>query len=343
MEKIRLGILGVGNQGSMYAKKILGGECPEFELVSIADKNPARLEWIKENFTDKLNFYASLDEMLDSNTIDACLVEVPHYDHPSSAIACMRRGVHVCVDKPAGVYTKQIREMNEEAKKHDVVFAMMFNIIGYRTVEVANAGNYEVYNTFLMEKVVGYTPEGEAIKEFVEYGKIADSWGIVNNLIIAFGGEPISWINQESTIVSNYVVLVIYIVWNALPMKILILLGGLQSVNQQYYDAAKIDGTSPIRTFWCITVPLLSPMIAYTVITSFIGGFKEYSSIVGIFNEKMGPPGGDGRLNTIVGYIYDAIAGDKYGVASAAALILFGIILVVTLINLYVSSKKVHY
>ena len=127
MEKIRLGILGVGNQGSMYAKKILGGECPEFELVSIADKNPARIEWIKQNFTDKLSFYASLDEMLDSNTIDACLIEVPHYDHPSSAIACMRRGVHVCVDKPAGVYTKQIREMNEEAKKHDVVFAMMFN------------------------------------------------------------------------------------------------------------------------------------------------------------------------------------------------------------------------
>ena len=224
-----------------------------------------------------------------------------------------------------------------------MVFAMMFNIIGYRTVEVANAGGYDVYNTFLMEKVVGYTPEGEAIKELVEYGKIADSWGIVNNLIIALGGEPISWINHESTIISNYVVLVVYIVWNALPMKILILLGGLQSVNQQYYDAAKIDGTSPIRTFWCITVPLLSPMIAYTVITSFIGGFKEYSSIVGIFDEAMGPPGGDGRLNTIVGYIYKAISGDDYGIASAAALILFGIILVVTLINLYVSSKKVHY
>ena len=117
MGKIRLGILGVGNQGSMYAKKILGGECPEFELASIADKNPARIEWVKQNFTSKLNFYTSLDEMLDSNTIDACLVEIPHYDHPSSAIACMRRGVHVCVDKPAGVYTKQIREMNEEAKK----------------------------------------------------------------------------------------------------------------------------------------------------------------------------------------------------------------------------------
>ena len=77
MGKIRLGILGVGNQGSMYAKKILGGECPEFELVSIADKNPARIEWVKQNFTSKLNFYTSLDEMLDKAkdmTLDKAVV-----------------------------------------------------------------------------------------------------------------------------------------------------------------------------------------------------------------------------------------------------------------------------
>ena len=83
--------------------------------------------------------------------------------------------------------------------------------------------------------------------------------------------------------------MVIYIVWNALPFKILILLGGLQSVNKQYYDAAKIDGTSRWRVFWRITVPLLSPMIIYVVITGFIGGFKEYSSIIGIYGAKMGP------------------------------------------------------
>ena len=136
--------------------------------------------------------------------------------------------------------------------------------------------------------------------------------------------------------------MVIYIVWNALPFKILILLGGLQSVNKQYYDAAKVDGTSRARTFWRITVPLLSPMIAYVVITGFIGGFKEYSSIVGIFGADMGPAGKD-TMNTMVGFIYRAIQDDVQGKASAAALILFVIILAVTMINLYVSRKKVHY
>ena len=138
------------------------------------------------------------------------------------------------------------------------------------------------------------------------------------------------------------IVMVVYIVWNALPFKILILLGGLQSVNKQYYDAAKVDGTSRVRVFTKITVPLLSPMLAYVVITGFIGGFKEYSSIVGIFGEDMGPVGAAGRLNTMVGFIYDAL-GNHQGRASAAALILFGIIFVVTLINLYVSKKKTHY
>ena len=137
--------------------------------------------------------------------------------------------------------------------------------------------------------------------------------------------------------------MVIYIVWNALPFKILILLGGLQSVNKQYYDAARVDGTSRARIFTRITVPLLSPMIAYVVITGFIGGFKEYSSIVGIFDKTMGPVGADRRLNTMVGFIYDSLENDAQGRASAAALILFVIILLVTLLNLYVSKKRVHY
>ncbi len=167
--------------------------------------------------------------------------------------------------------------------------------------------------------------------------------GIINSFLGIFGIEPINWINFGSTYFANMTVMVIYIVWNALPFKILILLGGLQSVNKQYYEAAKVDGTSRSRTFWRITVPLLSPMIAYVVITGFIGGFKEYSSIVGVFGEDMGPAGGKGDLNTIVGFIYDSLSGDKQGRASAAALILFGIIFVVTMINLYVSKKKVHY
>ena len=138
-------------------------------------------------------------------------------------------------------------------------------------------------------------------------------------------------------------VMIVYIVWNALPFKILILLGGLQSINKQYYDAARVDGTSRRRIFTRITVPLLSPMIAYVVITGFIGGFKEYTSIVGIFGEKMGPADDAGRLNTMVGFIYDALSTNNQGRASAAALILFGIILVVTLINMQVSKKRVHY
>ncbi len=168
------------------------------------------------------------------------------------------------------------------------------------------------------------------------------SVGIINTIIEAFGGTRINWMNQGSSHFANMVVLVIYIVWNALPFKILVLLGGLQSVNKQYYDAAKVDGTSRFRTFWRITVPLLSPMIAYVVITGFIGGFKEYTSIVGIFGEKMGPVGNDWSLDTMVGYIYKSM-GVSEGKAGAAALILFVIIFAVTMVNLYVSKKKVHY
>jgi len=174
-------------------------------------------------------------------------------------------------------------------------------------------------------------------------GASADSWGIINNIIMFFGGEPINWINASSSYWANLVVMVVYIVWNALPFKILVLLGGLQSINKQYYDAAKVDGTPRRRVFTKITVPLLSPMIAYVVITGFIGGFKEYSSIVGIFGKDMGPPGIPGQLGTMVGYIYDALPFSNYGQASAAALILFAIILVVTIINGYVSKKRVHF
>ena len=148
--------------------------------------------------------------------------------------------------------------------------------------------------------------------------------GIINNIIEFFGGTRVNWINYGSSYTANMVVMIVYIVWNALPFKILILLGGLQ-------------------VFTRITVPLVSPMLAYVVITGFIGGFKEYTSIVGIFGETMGPPNDGGRLNTMVGFIYDSLSNNSQGRASAAALILFGIILVVTLINLWVSKKRVHY
>lgn len=166
--------------------------------------------------------------------------------------------------------------------------------------------------------------------------------GIINDILGVFGVAPKDWLGPTSTYWDNILVMVVYIVWNALPFKILILLGGLQSVNKQYYDAAKVDGTSKVRTFTHITVPLLSPMIAYVIITGFIGGFKEYTSIVGVFGDSMGPVGEAYRLNTMVGYIYKYIE-ENQGRASAAALILFGIIFAVTLVNLKVSSKKTQY
>ena len=174
-------------------------------------------------------------------------------------------------------------------------------------------------------------------------GTQADSWGIMNNILQWIGIKEINWMNQGSSYGANIAVMIIYIVWNALPFKILVLLGGLQSINKQYYDAAKVDGTPRRRVFTHITVPLLSPMLAYVIITGFIGGFKEYTSIVGIFGENMGPADDAGRLNTMVGFIYDALETNSQGRASAAALILFGIILVVTLINNQVSKKRVHY
>lgn len=187
-----------------------------------------------------------------------------------------------------------------------------------------------------MFNIVGVTPSNLADSE---------SLGIINWFIQLFGFRPINWINYGSGYWANIAVMIIYIVWNALPFKILILLGGLQSVNKQYYEAAKIDATPRWRVFTRITIPLLSPMITYVVITGFIGGFKEYTSIVGIFGDTMQPPGasvGTPRLQTMVGYIYDKL-GNSEGTASAAAIVLFLLIFVVTLINLKVSKKNTHY
>ncbi len=174
---------------------------------------------------------------------------------------------------------------------------------------------------------------------------LVESWGFVNNILMKLGLEPINWIDGvgQEIFSSSYwpklFVLCIYIIWNALPFKILILLGGLQSVNKQYYEAAMIDSTPRWRVFTKITIPLLSPMLAYVIITGFIGGFKEYSSIIGIFGDTMA----DGQLFTMVGYIYATLPQAQYGEASAAALILFMIIFIVTMINLYVSKKTTHY
>ncbi len=126
-EKIRLGIIGVGNMGSAHGTNIVGGRCPDFELRAVADVNPARLEWAREHL-GAVECFDNAIAMLDSGKIDACMVCVPHYDHAKYAMECMKRSIHVMVEKPAGVYTKQVREMNAEADRHpDVVFGMMFN------------------------------------------------------------------------------------------------------------------------------------------------------------------------------------------------------------------------
>ncbi len=127
MEKIKLGILGIGNQGTKYSDVIFRGDCAEVELVAICDRNQSRIDFAKGKYGEGIAYFDNAEAMLDSGLIDSCIVAVPHYEHPKYAIACMERGIHVLVEKPAGVYTKQVREMNEVAKKHDVVFAMMFN------------------------------------------------------------------------------------------------------------------------------------------------------------------------------------------------------------------------
>jgi len=145
--KIRLGIIGIGNMGSGHARNVLQGRCPEIELVAAADVNPQRLEWAKKELTDKAVYFDDAIAMLDSGLIDACLVSVPHYDHTRYAIECMKRGIHVMVEKPAGVYTKQVREMNEEAARHpEVVFGMMFNqrtnCVYRKLRELVHSGEY---------------------------------------------------------------------------------------------------------------------------------------------------------------------------------------------------------
>ena len=129
MKKLKLGIIGIGNMGSSHARNITQGKCPEIEITAIADINPERLEWAKEQgYGEGVQYFDDGIKMLDSGLVDSCLIAVPHYDHTSLAIECINRGIHVMLEKPAGVYTKQVLEMNEVAESHpEVVFGMMFN------------------------------------------------------------------------------------------------------------------------------------------------------------------------------------------------------------------------
>ena len=147
-KKIKLGIIGIGNMGSGHASNIKNGECPDIEITAIADNNSERLAWAKEQeYGENIKYFDNAIDMLDSGVIDSCLIAVPHYDHTVFAIECMKRNIHIMVEKPAGVYTKQVIEMNEEAKKHpEVVFGMMFNqrtnCIYRKLRELVQSGEY---------------------------------------------------------------------------------------------------------------------------------------------------------------------------------------------------------
>ena len=186
--------------------------------------------------------------------------------------------------------------------------------------------------------------------------------GLANTVISTLGGSSIRWLGGSGgeTLGNSFlsasnsiftpqwftsmIVLMVYIVWNSLPFKVLILLSSLQGIDKQYYQAAQIDGTSKTRIFTKITVPLLSPQIFYLLITSFIGAFKEYTSVVAIFGQQAQPIGTQNAMATMVWYIYDSMkTRNEVGVASAAAVVLFLIIMVFTAINNQLSKKRVHY
>ena len=172
------------------------------------------------------------------------------------------------------------------------------------------------------------------------FKKTAYSDGLVNVLINLFGGESVDFIDGPYW--AKMFVLCFYTIWIVLPFKILILTSALASVNETYYKAARIDGTPRWRMFTKITLPMISPMIFYLVITGFIGAFKAYSDSVALFGTDLNAAG----MNTIVGYVYDMLYGDSGGYpsyASAAAIILFVIVLTITVINLMISKKNVHY
>jgi len=172
------------------------------------------------------------------------------------------------------------------------------------------------------------------------FKKTAYSEGLINLLLNMIGVSSVDFI--EGPYWAKMFVLCFYTVWVVLPFKILILTSALASVNKDYYNVARIDGTSKWRIFTRITLPMISPSLFYLIITGFIGAFKAYSDVVALFGTDLNAAG----MNTIVGYVYDMLYGNSGGYpsfASAAALVLFAIVLTITVINLLVSKRNVHY
>ena len=164
--------------------------------------------------------------------------------------------------------------------------------------------------------------------------------GLVNLMIGWFGGESVDFIDGPYW--AKMFVLCFYTIWVVMPFKILILTGALASVDETYYNAARVDGTPKWRIFARITLPMISPTVFYLIITGFIGAFKAYSDAVALFGTDLNAA----EMNTMVGYVYDMLYGNSGGYpsyASAAAMILFAIVLTITCINLLISKKHVHY
>ena len=172
------------------------------------------------------------------------------------------------------------------------------------------------------------------------FKKTAYSDGLINLVLKLFGQGPVDFIDGPYW--AKMLVLCIYTIWIVMPFKVLILTSALASVNQNYYNAARVDGTSRFRIFIRITLPMISPTVFYLIITGFIGAFKAYSDAVALFGTDLSAAG----MNTIVGYVYDMLYGNGGGYpsyASAAAILLFVIVLTITCINLLVSKKHVYY
>ena len=127
MEKVKIGIIGIGNMGTSHAKTITEGKVPELELVAVADKQEGRRQWCKDNLPESVQIFEESSDLIASGVCDAVLVAEPNYQHPEQNVEALQHNLHVLCEKPAGVYTKQVREMNEAAAKSDRVFAMMFN------------------------------------------------------------------------------------------------------------------------------------------------------------------------------------------------------------------------
>lgn len=127
MDKVRIGVVGIGNMGSAHAKYLAAGDVPNAELTAVCDINPKRLEWARDNLGEHIKLFENAETLFESKAVDAVIIATPHYDHPPLAISAFKRGLHVLIEKPAGVYTKQVREMNEVAEKSGKVFGIMYN------------------------------------------------------------------------------------------------------------------------------------------------------------------------------------------------------------------------